>query len=62
MSQTPIYEIPVLNAGDDFEGPTTAIANFNVDADGRPMNMRLSRWIQDIAACRSAGERTAAPT
>ena len=33
MSQDAIDDVLVLNTGDDFDGPTTAIANFNVDID-----------------------------
>ena len=31
MSQDAIDDVLVLDAGDDFDGPTTAIANVNVD-------------------------------
>ena len=53
MSQNPVDNVPVLDAGDDRDGPTTGIANVSVDIE-----TRLSRWAQDIATCRSAGERT----
>ena len=33
MSQDAIDDVLVINTGDDFDGPTTAIANFNVDID-----------------------------
>ncbi len=33
MNQDPVDNVLVLNTGDDFDGPTTAIANFNVDID-----------------------------
>ena len=63
MCQDPVDDVLILNAtirrsDDDFSGPTAAITNFNIDADGRPIDTRLSRWAQDIATCRSAGERT----
>ena len=51
MNQDAIDDVLVLDAGDDFDGPTTAIANLNVDIE-----TRLSRWAQDIATCRSEGE------
>ena len=58
MSQDPVDDVLVLNTCDDFDGPTAATTNCNIDADGRPIDTRLSRWAQDIATCRSAGERT----
>ena len=58
MSQNSIDNVLVLYAGDDFEGSAAATANLDVDADGRAINTRLSRRAQDIAMCRSAGERT----
>ena len=33
MRQDAIDNVLVLNTGDDFDGSTTAIANFNVDID-----------------------------
>ena len=33
MSQDSIDDVLVLDAGDDFDGPTTAIANVNVDSE-----------------------------
>ena len=33
MRQDAIDNVLVLNTGDDFDGPTTAIANFNIDID-----------------------------
>ena len=66
MSQNPVeglprftgYDVLILNAtvrriDDDFDGSTAATTKFNIDADGRPINTRLSRWAQDIATCRS---------
>jgi len=41
--QNPIYGLLIFNASDDFDGPTAATTNFNIDADGRPINTRLSR-------------------
>ena len=60
MSQDPVDDVLILNAtvrrsDDDFDGPTAATTKFNIDADGRPIDTRLSRWAQDIATCRSAG-------
>jgi hypothetical protein len=60
MSQDAIDDVLALDAGDDFDGLTTAIANVNVDLAYALsiLHTRLSRWAQDIATCRSAGERT----
>ena len=33
MNQDAIDDVLVLDAGDDFDGPTTAIANLNVDIE-----------------------------
>jgi hypothetical protein len=33
MSQNPVDNVLVLDAGDDFDGLTTAIANVNVDIE-----------------------------
>ena len=56
MSQDPVDDVLILDAAvrriaDDFDGSTAETANLDVDADGRPINTRLSRF-------RSAGERT----
>jgi hypothetical protein len=56
-----VFDATVRRSDDDFSGPTAAITNFNIDADGRPIDTRLSRWAQDIATCRSAGERLVSP-
>ena len=66
MSQNSIDDVLVFDAtarrsDDDFDGPTAAITNCNIDADGRPIDTRLSRWAQDIATCRSGGERIGQP-
>ena len=33
MSRNPVDNVLILDAGDDFDGPTIAIANVNVDIE-----------------------------
>ena len=33
MGQDPVDDVLVINTGDDFDGPTTAAADFNVDIE-----------------------------
>jgi len=58
MSHNSIDDVLVFDARDNSDRSTAATTNCNIDADGRPIDTRLSRWAQDIATCRSAGERT----
>ena len=55
-----ILNATVRRSDDDFSGPTAATTNCNIDADGRPIDTRLSRWAQVIAAWHSAGVLTTA--
>ena len=48
MSQNLVYDVLVLDApvrriDDDSDRSTAAAADFDVDADGRPIDTRLSR-------------------
>ncbi|MDG1943605.1 MAG: hypothetical protein P8J17_05010 [Halioglobus sp.] len=43
MSQSSIYEVPVLNTDDDLDRCTAMTANLDIDADGLPIITRLSR-------------------
>jgi hypothetical protein len=33
VSQDPVDDVLILNASDDFDGPTAAITNFNIDIE-----------------------------
>ena len=33
MSQDPVDDVLILNASDDFDGPTAATTNFNIDIE-----------------------------
>ena len=43
MSQNSIDDVLVLDTRDDSDRSTAAAADFDVYADGRPVNTRLSR-------------------
>ena len=51
MSQDPVeslprftgYDVLILNASGDFDGPTAATTNFNIDPNADRLNTRLSR-------------------
>ena len=63
MSQNSIDDVLILNAtvrrsDDDFCGPTAATTNFNIDIEYALESLLPRAWAQDIATCRSAGERT----
>jgi hypothetical protein len=53
MSQDAIDDVLVLNTGDDLYR-----SNARTETSTSILKTRLSRWAQDIATCRSAGERT----
>jgi len=49
MSHNSIDDVLVFDARDNSDRSTAATTNCNIDADGRPIDTRLSRWAQDIA-------------
>jgi hypothetical protein len=51
MGQDPVDDVLILNASDDFQRPATP-ATMSI------LKTRFRRCAQDIATCRSAGERT----